>query len=334
MWPTALSAEDHQRYNCAACTTGRECRNAEFVIPMRPMRMAWHRNVSDTTMRYVHPHCDVPCHYAREYSVRLDGVIQIVHALDMPESVKETTIRGSQEALHFYSNLRDHKGHLALAHVDMESAEVPFSYYNYYTNYRLHEDRSLPWDIQTPQPTGQKPYILAVISNCGSKNKREQWVRELGKLVHSVGSCEHNFDAGKNFDKNVLMRQYKFTAAFENGCSKGYVTEKFWGPLRFGSVPIYLGAPDVSDLVPRGSYINALDFADGKQLGAYIQYLLANETAYNEYHAYRTKPLPTWFVDKYYFTKYDTWCRQCKFAAAVRDGHKWDRFWQVIRPAE
>ena len=39
--------------------------------------------------------------------------------------------------------------------------------------------------------------------------------------------------------------RYKFTFAFENAISRDYVTEKFFDPLLAGSVPVYLGAPNV-----------------------------------------------------------------------------------------
>lgn len=39
-----------------------------------------------------------------------------------------------------------------------------------------------------------------------------------------------------------LMAKYKFTLAFENALGEDYITEKFWRPLKLGSVPVYLGS--------------------------------------------------------------------------------------------
>ena len=45
----------------------------------------------------------------------------------------------------------------------------------------------------------------------------------------------------------TLARQYLFTIAIENSLEYDYVTEKLWQPLAAGSVPIYLGAPNVDE---------------------------------------------------------------------------------------
>jgi len=252
--------------------------------------------------------CDIPC----EIYGKRPGVCNVLYALDF-EHPDHTTILESSEAAHYYPQLLNSAPHLGMSSVDIgRTADIPFSYYNFYTGYRLHESHSIPWDIQTPQPKNQLDHLLVVISNCGSKSNRNQWVSELQKhenLVHSIAGCSKNTNQyGTDFDKGALTKKYKFLAAFENGHSRGYVTEKFWGALRFGSIPVVLGAPNVEELVPPGSYINALDFSDGVDLGHYLKYLMRSETALNAYHDYRRKPLPYWFVDLYNFTKTDVFC--------------------------
>ena len=55
---------------------------------------------------------------------------------------------------------------------------------------------------------------------------------------------------------------YKFTLAFENAVAEDYVTEKLYHPLVAGSVPVYLGAPNVGQLVPASDcYIDVNDFS-------------------------------------------------------------------------
>lgn len=48
-------------------------------------------------------------------------------------------------------------------------------------------------------------------------------------------------------DENLLLflARYKFVLAVENAECEDYVTEKLWKPLSIGSVPIYMGAPNV-----------------------------------------------------------------------------------------
>ena len=49
----------------------------------------------------------------------------------------------------------------------------------------------------------------------------------------------------------TIFSLHKFTLAFENSCFNGYVTEKMLYPMFAGSIPIYLGAPDVEKYVPK-----------------------------------------------------------------------------------
>lgn len=79
----------------------------------------------------------------------------------------------------------------------------------------------------------------------------------------------------------------------ENSYCGDYITEKFYANgLERHSVPVVFGGPGGPDfthplLAPPNSYINALDFKDLKSLGAYLNYLDSNDTAYNEYHTWR-----------------------------------------------
>jgi len=58
-------------------------------------------------------------------------------------------------------------------------------------------------------------------------------------------------------DKYRVFGEHKFTFAPENSRFNGYVTDKVFNAMCCGSVPIYLGAPDVKKYLPRYTYINA-----------------------------------------------------------------------------
>jgi hypothetical protein len=61
--------------------------------------------------------------------------------------------------------------------------------------------------------------------------------------------------------KKDIITKYKFTFAFENSNTNDYVTEKLFGPLEAGSVPIYQGAPNAKKFAPDDhSVIFADDF--------------------------------------------------------------------------
>ena len=86
--------------------------------------------------------------------------------------------------------------------------------------------------------------------------------------------------------------QYKFYLSIENSYCKDYISEKFYfDALKYQAVPIILNDANLKDkmIAPPKSYINILDFPNLKALAEYLKYLNSNDTAYNEYHAWRTK---------------------------------------------
>jgi len=62
---------------------------------------------------------------------------------------------------------------------------------------------------------------------------------------------------GPAASKYQTLSRYRFSLCFENMSMKGYLTEKLFDCLYAGTVPIYLGAPDIADLVPEAAYIDA-----------------------------------------------------------------------------
>lgn len=59
--------------------------------------------------------------------------------------------------------------------------------------------------------------------------------------------------------------------AFENAISKDYVTEKFFNPLVIGSVPVYLGAPNIEDFIPgKNSFVDVRNFDSPKDLADFL----------------------------------------------------------------
>jgi len=150
---------------------------------------------------------------------------------------------------------------------------------------------------------GQEPTKLLVwiASNCAPA--RVELVEELMRVVevHSYGQCLHNRDfpsVEKVFgsEKIPLLAQYKFVLAMENSFVDDYVTEKFYQALIAGSVPIYLGAPNIHEFAPSpNSFIDMRSFETVSQLADYIRYLDWNASAYKELHAWRRRPLPHHF---------------------------------------
>jgi len=57
-------------------------------------------------------------------------------------------------------------------------------------------------------------------------------------------------------DKIATLNNYKFCVCFENGIDHGHVDEKIVDCFHAKVIPIYLGAPNIEDIVPRNCYID------------------------------------------------------------------------------
>lgn len=67
-------------------------------------------------------------------------------------------------------------------------------------------------------------------------------------------------------DKIKEISSYKFVLCFENFSYPGYVTEKIIDCFVAGSIPVYLGAPNIKELIPYDSFINVNDYVSWEEL--------------------------------------------------------------------
>ncbi|KAF9106045.1 4-alpha-L-fucosyltransferase [Mortierella sp. AM989] len=136
---------------------------------------------------------------------------------------------------------------------------------------------SFPFD-KTPED-----YMAFFVTNCWPKNNRNEILQEfIDKLgAHSYGACLRNKDLPEGIQDNggpqwgehkkQILRKYPFSFAAENSNCLSYVTEKIYDILAIGSIPIYLGASDIADYVPEGSYIDFNAFGSMDELIKYIK---------------------------------------------------------------
>jgi hypothetical protein len=75
---------------------------------------------------------------------------------------------------------------------------------------------------------------------------------------------------GPTPSKARTLGAYTFALCFENMVLKGWITEKIFDCFFAGAVPVYWGAPDVQELIPRDCYIDFREFMD---LGTLREYL-------------------------------------------------------------
>lgn len=160
--------------------------------------------------------------------------------------------------------------------------------------------------------------VNAFISSHINKSGRLQYLIGLMKVlgVHSYGRMIPNMpsrdDYGHRFKLDTISR-YKFTIAFENAIAADYVTEKFYDPLIAGSVPVYLGAPNVSDFAPgENCFINTSEWDDPESLARYLLELSRDDELYAGYFGWKNKPFLPKFRELLELQKINSFVRLCR----------------------
>lgn len=78
---------------------------------------------------------------------------------------------------------------------------------------------------------------------------------------------------GKAESKSDTLGNYTFAICFENSILKGWITEKIFDCFFAGTIPIYLGAPDIEEYIPRDCFIDMRKFPDYPSLHKYLKSL-------------------------------------------------------------
>ena len=87
---------------------------------------------------------------------------------------------------------------------------------------------------------------------------------------------------GEITSKRKILEQHKFSICFENVRDiPGYITEKIFDCFFAGCIPIYLGAPNITDYIPQNTFIDKRKFSDYSALFEYLKGL--NDDDYMQY---------------------------------------------------
>ena len=175
--------------------------------------------------------------------------------------------------------------------------------FDLWMTYHLDSDIVLPYydytfkeKLFTP-PCEKTKDVCMFISSPVNKSHRLEYLSELMEYlpIDSYGTWRRNcvLDEDKGYlTKLDIIKQYKFTIAFENAISQDYVTEKFFEPLTVGSVPIYLGAPNIETFSPgEHAFIDVRDYASPKDLADDIMRYCRDISRYNSLLEWKRKPL-------------------------------------------
>lgn len=83
------------------------------------------------------------------------------------------------------------------------------------------------------------------------------WLNRSSLMASYRGTCASKLE---------VLSRYRFSLCFENTPVTGYLTEKIFDCLYAGTVPVYLGAPDIAKLVPPAAYVDMNKFASYKEM--------------------------------------------------------------------
>ena len=85
-----------------------------------------------------------------------------------------------------------------------------------------------------------------------------------------------------------VLKQYLFDLVIENYIKEDYVTCKVYQALYAGAIPVYLGAPNVEQVLPCDNcIINAANFNSTAHLVTHLQNIVRSTALQRHYHAWR-----------------------------------------------
>ena len=148
-------------------------------------------------------------------------------------------------------------------------------------------------------PFEQRKKIVAVVANKHASMDWKTWPLRLlygsgvenisGKRFATINAMMKGYDLdlygrgwpvsdgkdkghymGESRDKTETVSAYRLCLCFENSSFPGYVTEKIFDCFFAGTIPVYLGAPDIAQYVPEDAFIDMRKFADTQSLCAFL----------------------------------------------------------------
>ncbi|MBN2239558.1 MAG: hypothetical protein JW712_07280 [Dehalococcoidales bacterium] len=112
-------------------------------------------------------------------------------------------------------------------------------------------------------------YLKALLNVLADQTFSYQYMKNYKKLLSAY--------KGTVSSKHETLSKYRFNICFENYSMPGWITEKIFDCFYVGTIPIYLGAPDIEDYIPDNCYIDLRNFKDYSDLYHYLTSLSENE---------------------------------------------------------
>jgi hypothetical protein len=177
----------------------------------------------------------------------------------------------------------------------LRPSNVPFVYLPFYVTSFGERFHHQPGDLMTKPKHDKTKFCAFVYSQ--EIDFRNSFFDALNqyKKVDALGKCRNNnnnvidrhvYEYGKQTYNDLAVQKYfpyKFVIAMENSRHLGYVTEKIINPMLAGSVPIYFGAPDITQHFNPKSFIRIDDFSSYEEAVKYIEKVDKDDELYASY---------------------------------------------------
>ena len=106
----------------------------------------------------------------------------------------------------------------------------------------------------------------------------------FGGLVHSLEKklpfkyCSFPSWKGVILNKQDVLKRSRFSIVYENIKGlKGYITEKIFDAFTAGNIPIYWGAEDIDNYIPKKCFIDRRDFLNHEELYKFLKNMSEQE---------------------------------------------------------
>lgn len=83
------------------------------------------------------------------------------------------------------------------------------------------------------------------------------WLNRRALMAIYKGKCKSKFE---------VLQNYEFCLCFENMRMDGYITEKLFDCLYAGTIPLYLGAPDILDYIPQDVFVDCRKYSTWQEM--------------------------------------------------------------------
>ena len=146
------------------------------------------------------------------------------------------------------------------------------------------------------KPFAEKRMLTMMCSNKTSEGANELYSARREVIRYYEEQCGTEFDLygvgwegetlknykGKAAAKLETLSGYRFAICYENMTNvKGYITEKIFDCFFAGCVPIYQGADNITDYIPKGTFIDRKVFQDMDELTDFLKRM--DEEEYRQY---------------------------------------------------